>query len=83
MQHLVESVAADRKARVVRFGDAPQVVLQRQRGVEIHDVGARHHQRFDQAVVEAEHIAHHRAFLLFDHADFRTFLQQAVDFLLD
>jgi hypothetical protein len=63
----VHAAAHDREARVVdssmRPGSLPRLV-----DVQAHHVGARHHQRADLAVVQAEHVAHHGVLVRLDHA---------------
>ena len=59
ISHLVEPAAADREARVFRFGHALQVFGQRQRAVEIHDVGARHHHIVDGHLGDCNRAFHH------------------------
>ncbi len=58
-----------------------EVVVERTLQVEVDDVGARDHQRAEQAFVEAEDVAHHLVFLALDHASLGAFFQQGADFL--
>ncbi|MNN49975.1 hypothetical protein D3C81_1645370 [compost metagenome] len=78
----MHAAAHRREAGVVGFLDTAQVFFQRRIHVQVDDVAARHHQRSQLAVVEAEHVAHHGVLVLLDHARLGAFDQQRVDFFL-
>ena len=68
-----------REAGVVGLFDAVEVVGKRIVHVQKHDVGARHHERANLAVVQAEHVAHHGVLVRLDHTGRGAFDQHGVD----
>jgi hypothetical protein len=81
-QQVFKAAAGDGKARVVVLFDQCQVLFKAGRDVQAHHIGARHHQRGDLAVVQAEQVAHHGVFVLFDGTRRGAFGQHGMDFIL-
>ncbi|MNV50185.1 hypothetical protein D3C71_1421820 [compost metagenome] len=78
-QDVVHAAAHHRKACVVGFLDAFEVVFKRRIHVQTHHITTRHHQRADLTVVQPEHIAHHGVLVRFDHARSGALHQHGVD----
>jgi hypothetical protein len=79
---VAQAAAANREARAFGLQHLAQVLFARVLEVEVHDVGARRHQRRDLPVVEAEDVADHRPLLLVDDTGLRAFLDELLDLFL-
>jgi hypothetical protein len=62
--------------------DARKVQRLCHRKVSVHptDVSARHHQRRQGPLVQAKHVLHHLAFMVFDQAGVQAFIEAGRDF---
>jgi hypothetical protein len=64
------------------FSMPPRTTGKRVLHVQRHHVCARHHERADLPVVQAEHVAHHLVLVRLDHARARALGQHGVDLVL-
>ncbi|MNK88333.1 hypothetical protein D3C87_1082930 [compost metagenome] len=78
-QNVVHPPPDHGKARVVRFLDPAQVLFLGKANVQIDHIAARHHQRGQLAIIEPEHVAHHRVLVTLDDTGLRAFHKQRVD----